>query len=254
MRARRLLSMLLALTACGAPATLDLRGEDVFPRYLVGRSSGTLTIDGRLSDDAWRCVPTTGPFEDGARSGAPFGSGARRVGGRLWVEARLLFDDERIVVAARIAAPLPGGANERVFAASAPGHAFGIVLDPGSGSVTEIVVRPAGGLTVRQAGPTGHEPHLVDHIPVELGTDLTRLTRVASEGGTPLPEWSFELGVPFAALGQGGTQPRAGDEWRANFWCCAELEGEVVCWAPSNGADPLDGRLGWLDFLDGPLP
>lgn len=238
----------VAMTACatawtppaGAPTPQAVRHA---PLRLECRWTATPpTLDGRLDDDAWRAAEWSGDFGDiqGPALPAP----------RRRTRAALLWDDDRLYVAASLRDPHVHGTLRQRDQVVFHDDDFEVFLDPDGdgreyyeleinalGTVFDLYLRRS----YRAGGPADHGWNAVGERAAIAVQGTLDDARDLDEG------WTLEWAIPWTALvppaahgegdgerARGGRPPRAGETWRVNF--------SRVQWAHDREDGVRDGR------------
>ena len=224
---------------------LSLSAQPVYDCY---RASGTIKIDGRVTDAEWsEALPCTA-FRDirGDGYAAP----------KYLTTLRMLWDDENLYVSAVLEEPDVKGSVSSRDDIVYHDNDFEVFLNPygderlyyeleinSLGTVMDLLMEKP----YSQGGTymmTWDFPGLVTAVRVD-GT--------LNRAGDTDRGWSVEMKIPFAGLSRGGEDPLKSRIWRANFsrveWLTKPEENWV--WAPTGVVDihhPL--RWGYLRFID----
>ncbi len=216
---------LLWLAACGAVprAAPGRRGQAVAEpsiewdprRYVCYRAFGTLKLDGRLDDAAWKAAPSSWDFVDILGGGAP--------APRYRTRVKMLWDDEFFYVGAELEEPHVWATLTQRDSVIFHDNDFEVFLDPNGDTheYFELEVNAFAtewdlflGRPYRDGGPPLHQ------------WDIPGLKTAVSIDGTindPSDRdtgWSVEIAIPWVALRQGARRPvppKSGDQWRVNF-------------------------------------
>jgi hypothetical protein len=190
--------------------------SDAHPRgYVCHLKTGSLQIDGRLDDVAWKDVPWTDRFVDIEGAGKPAPALSTRV--------KMLWDAQYFYVAAELIEPHLWATLTEHDAVIFHDNDFEVFIDPNGDN---------------------HEYYEFEINALGTGWDLF-LPRPYKDGGKPLNSWeipglqsavhldgtlndprdtdrswSVELAFPWKVLGETARRPappRDGDQWRVNF-------------------------------------
>ncbi|MBX3268937.1 MAG: carbohydrate-binding family 9-like protein [Sandaracinaceae bacterium] len=241
----------LELPVAGGPSAARAPTEEGAPEPPVVRPPPTIraaraegiTIDGNASEPAWAQAQETSAFVN-TLTGGP---------AELEATARVLWDDEALYVAWRIADDFVANDLTGRDAHLWEQDAFEIMLDPsGQGrGYYELQVSPTGALfdtrydSRRQPQPFGH----VDWSPevrVAVSVDGRANDDAADRG------WGGEIRIPWAQLGQGVQAPSGGQTWRMNFYVMDKRQGGALRsagWSPTLVGDfHVPDRFGRVTF------
>lgn len=227
----------------GAAAPAEL------PHYDCFRTSGPITIDGRLDEGTWSAVPTF-PLVLWNGAGKPKRSTTVQA---AWDEANLYLayriqDDSILCTMRERDAPLwneevveffvdPGGKLDAYF--EIEWNALGAVVDL---VIIHAPINPANGPGALAWDARGmRHAVLVDG---EIGE------------GRKAKGWQVEIALPLNLMVHSrNTPPKDGDTWRANFFRIERSDPEVeyTCWSPVLGKTVSyhrPERFGYLRFRD----
>ena len=238
MRARPLLA-LLALLGCrrDPPVPQQDLSDGAIPSLRAPRvRDDEVTLDGRITEPAWRRAGRTLGFVHP-------GTGAPVPGSKVNAEAWVLWTETRLLVAARVwdARPVAG------FAATETDphvweRATGVELmlqpgDPGDNrDYYELQVAFGGALWATRFDDY-NQPITRDRSgALRFGhQEWSPAVRSAqrAEGGM----YEVEFSIPWADLagGRAPTPPRAGDVWRANLYSFRDGQRDALAWSPLLG-------------------
>jgi hypothetical protein len=218
----------LAAPAASAPA-----GADHVAR--AERASGTISLDGRLDEPAWRAAPVAAGFrqrdpDQGQPATEP-------------TELRLLFDDHALYVGARLADGEPGAIARQLSRRDAPAEAdtFTLYLDPHRDRRTGVV------LQVSAAGVQRDAAIYDDNFEDDTWDAVWESAVGVDDGG-----WSVEMRVPFSQL-RFPTTP--GHAWGVNARRVVHRKNESS-WlelVPKNESG-LASRMAGLEGIEGIEP
>jgi len=183
--------------------------------YTVPRSSGTLTIDGRLGDAAWARARWTAPFTDI--------EGSLRPAPRFRTRVKMLWDDQYWYIAAQLEEPDLWATIRERDAVIFRDNDFEIFIDPSGTAHRYFEVEMNQLATVwdlflaRPYREGGHADNSwnIDGLRIAVALDGTLNDPRDRDRG-----WTVELAIPwraFADSGRNTVPPRAGAEWRVNF-------------------------------------
>ncbi|MBP7276068.1 MAG: carbohydrate-binding family 9-like protein [Kiritimatiellae bacterium] len=185
------------------------------PRYVCGRASGPMTVDGRLDEPAWARAPWTADFVDIQGHGHP--------APRHRTRAKMLWDDEYFYIAAELDEPHLWGTLTERDAIVYFDNDFEVFLDP-SGSThnyAEIEINALN--TVWDLMIT--RPYR-DHGRALHGWNIPGLrTAIGLRGTVNDPSdtdegWTVEIAIPWAGLKDIAPDlipPKPGHIWSVNF-------------------------------------
>ncbi len=217
-------------------------------RYLVRRTTGKITMDGKGDEPDWKTAPTTGPFPSSLKGEPQLPR----------TEARLLWDDKYLYV-------LFTAADDDVWAqVKKPDdlkmwteQVFEVYLDAdGNGAeYIELQVNPRGVIFDAYLPRPGQVQ--VDWSSGLIAKVLVRGT--LNKRGDKDQGWQAELAIPLAAA-RGRSKaaltlpPAVGQVWRANlFTTDRPAQGALKAWAWSPPRRPTfhaPDRFGELVFAD----
>jgi hypothetical protein len=213
-------AMLVALTAlclpCAALAqALGPQGSIVPKHYVCYRTSGALTVDGKLDEASWIRAPWTEYFVDI--------QGDLKPGPRFQTRAKMLWDDEFFYIGADMEEPhLWATVAERDVPVYNE-HDFEVFIDP-DGDTHQYYELEMNALNTvwdlmslaphRDGGPM---VNAWDIAGLETAVHLRGTLNLNSDvdGG-----WSAELALPWRVLREcahRAAPPASGDQWRVNF-------------------------------------
>ncbi len=202
-------------TRVGGRLVLYRLADEPERRYACNRAAAPPRVDGRIDEPAWDAADWTGPFVDI--------EGEERHRPHLLTRAKMLWDDERLYVAAMLREPHVWGSIALRDEVVWRDNDFEVFIDPGGdgrdyfeievnalGTVFDLMLdRPyLDGGAARAAWDARGMLHAV-HVDGTLNDprDLDR-------------GWSLEIAIPWAALAGesgGGLRPLAGESLRVNF-------------------------------------
>ena len=214
--------LLTCLAACApagsrrlSPETNDRRLAPPPRTYLAPRSTGAITVDGRLDEPAWSRARWTESFTDI--------EGAIRPEPRFRTRVRMMWDDRYWYVAARMAEPDLWATIRDRDAVIFRDNDFELFVDPSGSARRYFEVEMNQFATVwdlflakpyREGGHADNSWNIDDlRIAVKLDGTLND-PRDRDKG------WTVELAIPWAAFTDSGRNvvpPRTGDQWRVNF-------------------------------------
>ena len=211
-----------------APAPADIYAP---PRhYVCCRSSGPITIDGRLDEAAWSAAPWTEDFIDieGTRQPAP----------RFRTRAKMLWDDRYLYIAAQLEEPHVWATLTEHDSVIFHDNDFELFIDPDGDNHNyaefEINALNTGWDLLlkkpyRDGGPADNSWE-IPGLKTAVYVDGTLNNGADEDHG-----WSVEIALPWEVLGKLSDQPappRDGDQWRVNFsrveWRTDAVDGKYV--------------------------
>lgn len=199
--------------------------------YVCYRTSGPITIDGRMDEPAWNDAPWTNSFVDLQGSLNPLP--------RFDTRVKMLWDDEYFYVSALLEEPHVWGTlvfHDQVICIE---NDFEIFIDPNSDSheYYEIELGPLNTIWDLYLN-TGYKD--IGHTPTQALPDCVwningMKTAVWVDGTINDPRdidkgWSVEFAIPWSELAQTAYRPSPplnGDTWRMNFYR-AEFNHEIT--------------------------
>jgi len=213
----RILLKMTGLAVAGA--LTGLSGPPAAPapplRYVCRRAAGSITIDGRADEPAWRKAAWTADFVDI--------EGPVKPKPRFRTRAKMLWDDRYFYVAAELEEPHVWGTLTQHDAVICMDNDFEVFIDP-DGNAADYYEFEMNALN------TGWDLFLPkayrDGGKADNGWEIPGLkTAVHIDGTLNNPAdtdrgWSVEIAIPWAALRAHANRPvppRANDEWRVNF-------------------------------------
>jgi hypothetical protein len=214
---RLLLPGLLSAIAFGAEATPKT--------YDCPRASGTIEIDGRLDDAAWKAATWTGHFVDI--------EGDRKPQPRFRTRAKMLWDDKFFYVAAEMEEPHVWGTLTKHDSVIFHDNDFEVFIDP-NGDTLEYYEFEINALNTgwdlfldkpyRQGGRARNDWEIPG---LRTAVHIQGTLNDASDRDRG---WTVEIAFPWKALGEfahKSAPPKPGEEWRINF-SRVEWQHEVV--------------------------
>ena len=211
-----LVLLLAAIAAAGPPADADLLAPFPHPAgYACPRAAGPITVDGDLSDPAWRAAPWTADFADI--------EGDKRPKPRHRTRAKMLWDDEAMYFAAELDEPHVWATLTAHDAVVFADNDFELFLDPdgdnhlyaelelNARNTTWDLLLPKpykdGGRAVNAWEISGLKTAVTVHGTLNDPRDVDR-------------GWTVEVRWPWAGLKEltaASVPPKPGDRWRVNF-------------------------------------
>nr|NIP78535.1 carbohydrate binding family 9 domain-containing protein [Gemmatimonadota bacterium]NIQ58604.1 carbohydrate binding family 9 domain-containing protein [Gemmatimonadota bacterium]NIU78794.1 hypothetical protein [Gammaproteobacteria bacterium]NIX43453.1 hypothetical protein [Gemmatimonadota bacterium]NIY07629.1 hypothetical protein [Gemmatimonadota bacterium] len=236
LRAAATLLLLLLVPVSGAGAQNGGSGSPAPPAARAAMVDGTITVDGRLDEAAWRRVePATGFRQYQPDEGAP---------ASYPTEVRVLYDDQALYIGARMAQPggvvAPLARRDQLLDASGNNGSFNslttdkliVRLDPYHNHLDDawFEVNPAGVRGDQFNGDPSWDP-IWDSA-----------ARTDSLG------WTAELRIPFSQL---RFSPDSVQTWGLQIWRYIDARNEQVMWSfrPRDAASG-PAFYGHLDGLD----
>jgi hypothetical protein len=213
---------------------------------------GSIKIDGKLDESAWKSSPSSAPFVDP-------GSGKPDAKSTVQASTHVLWDDERIYFGIKVfdrnpSTPFSRDDVDPHVWASASG--VEIMLQPGDFSDNRDYFE----VQVDSVGAVWDTRFDDYNRPITGGPDdatkrfghqewLSRIERATSvEPGS----YTVEASIPFAALmtSRVSAAPSAGAVWRANFYSFRDGQAAALAWSPILGQGNFHktSRFGRLSF------
>jgi len=201
----------LLAAACGVA-----RGAEPPPkRYDCVRAPGTIRVDGKLSEPAWRRAAWTDDFADI--------EGDRKPKPRFRTRVRMLWDDDHFYVGAEMEEPHVWATLTRHDSVIFHDNDFEVFIDPNGDTLEyyefEINALNTGwDLFLNKPYRHGGKARNEWEIP-----GLRTAVRIDGTLNNPRDRdrgWSLEIAFPWKALAEFARQPsppRDGDVWRVNF-------------------------------------
>jgi thiamine biosynthesis lipoprotein ApbE len=222
--------------------TADFEALPFAPRhYIAFHAASPITIDGKLSDQAWNVAPWTDTFVDI--------EGDRRPQPRYRTRAKMLWDDDWFYIAGEMEEPDVWGTLTERDSVIFRDNDFEVFIDPDGDTHAyyELEVNALG---------TPWDLMLIrpyrDGGPAVNGWDIDGLqTRVEVKGsinrsGDRDDGWTIELALPWKILKEaapGQRRPASGDRWRINFsrveWQTDVRDGKYTKRNKPGSTDPL---------------
>lgn len=246
-----LVALLLLSSGCRRAPGFDEpfvdRSDGRLPELAVRSvAPGSIVIDGKLDEPAWRTAESTGMFV------SP-GDGRPVPTSRVNARARVLWDAERLHVGVIVwdaAASSPFGRDDVDPHVWAKASGIEIMLQPGdrgdNRDYFEVQVDVAGAVWDTRfddynqpvgGGRFGHQ---------DWKSDVQRAV------GRERDRYVVELSLPFHALRTSThpSPPAAGDVWRCNFYSFRDGQGDALAWSPLLGQGNFHraSRFGRLRF------
>ncbi|MEX0748084.1 MAG: sugar-binding protein, partial [Rhodothermales bacterium] len=231
------------------------------PQYVVYRTLGTVTIDGRLDEPDWNAAAWTSEFVDIEGGDAP----------RLRTMAKVLWDDQALYVAAWLEEPDVWATLTQRDAAIYQDNAFEVFVDPDGDTHNYyeieinaletvwdlILIRP-----FRDGGPS-LSAWDIKGLQARVHVDGTLNNHADTDNG-----WTVEMALPWAVLREaapGRRPPRNREQWRLNFarsqWSADVVDDDYRkavgkpadwwVWSPQGAVDMhRPERFGYVQFTD----
>jgi hypothetical protein len=217
------------------------------PRYEVARVTAPLTIDGQLTEKAWKEAAEAGPFLNN-RDGTP---------SKITTQVRILYDDTYLYFAFR-------AVDKNIWATMKVRdehlwleEVVEVFLQPSSKipNYIELEVNPLGTMLdiylLDTRKPLHYESWNSEKLRWAVHVDGT------VDGKDGDREWTCEIALPFEeAVTAANLPPKPGDRWRMNLYR-VERHPEVVevAWSPTLQDDfHVLSRLGEIVFTDRRVP
>ncbi len=200
-------ALLLPLSVLGCAATPK--------HYACPRAAGTIVIDGRLDEPAWRAAAFTDPFIDI--------EGKHKPRPRFTTTVRMLWDDDHLYVGAELQEPHVWATLTEHDQIVFHDNDFEVFIDPDGDTrqYYEIEVNALNTIfdlflvkTYIDGGPALHDWDLDG---LETAVDIQGTLNDPTDTDTG---WTVEMALPWAGLKppEGApAPPRPGDVWRINF-------------------------------------
>jgi hypothetical protein len=205
-------------TSPEGPSGTDLGslGDNPYPRrYDSRRTTGPITIDGRLDEPDWADAPWTDPFIDIEGEGKPQP--------RHETRAKMLWDDEYFYIAARLVEPHVWATYDRRDMIVFHENDFEIFIDPNGDTreYYEIEVNALGTIfdlfLVKRYLDGGPALHAWDAAGMKHAVHIEGTLNDPSDTDDA---WYVEFALPWSTLKEAAhvpAPPNAGDAWRVNF-------------------------------------
>ncbi len=209
-----LILLALALLASGNPEAIR-PGPWPPHTYACVRASSTVTVDGRLDDDAWAMAAWTSTFSDI--------EGDHRPQPRFRTRAKMLWDDKYFYIAAEMEEPHLWATLRERDSVIYHDNDFEVFIDPDGDShlYTEIELNAFNTvwdlLLIKPYRDGGPAIHAWDIPGLKTAVHLDGTVNNATDLDTG---WSVEIAIPFAVLAEttpSKCPPAEGDRWRVNF-------------------------------------
>ena len=203
------------------------------------------TIDGILTDAAWRLADTTGPFVE-TRGGGP---------ASVEASAKVLWDDRYLYVAVAVRDDLLMASDTDRDAHLWRQDCVELMIAPrpDASGYFEIEVSPRGVVfdtrydSIRSPAPFGH-------VDWDSGIRAAAKPRGEIDDDEPDGGYNVEMAIPWQAFSPGGAEarpPALGDEWRVNLYVLdlGRHGQRAAAWSPLGVGDfHVPGRFGSLTF------
>ncbi len=216
---------------CFSNVWAQLQLLDQFPKtYVAYRTTGELTMDGRLDEDDWQSIPWTDDFVDieGDKRPAPL----------YRSRVKMLWDDDYLYIAAELEEPHIWATYTERNSVIFHENNFEIFIDPSGDTHTyyEYEVNALGtewDLLLTKPYRNGGIPVSAWHITgLRKGIHLKGTINDPSDIDTL---WRVELAFPWGILSEcapGRRRPEPSEQWRINFsrvrWRLDVVDGEYV--------------------------
>ena len=207
---------LVAGDAAGSKSPHDQAPAEQLPRrYVCRKTSQTITIDGRLDEQAWKDANWTIPFIDIQGSHMPVP--------RFHTQAAMRWDDQNFYVAARLEEPHVWASLTEHDQIVFHDNDFELFIDPDGDreNYYEIEINALGTIfdlllerTYIDGGPARHEWQLAG---MQSAVHVDGTINDASDIDIG---WTVEFALPWKSLAEHAdtpSPPRPGDTWRVNF-------------------------------------
>ena len=228
------------------PGRSTSRAQEL-PRYEVARVTSPLTIDGQLTERAWKEAAEVGPFvnnRDGKQS-------------KLSTQARVLYDDNYLYFAFR-------AVDKNIWATMKKRdehlwleEVVEVFLQPNAKipNYIELEVNPLGTMLdiylLDTRKPLHYESWNSEKLRWAVHVDGT------VDGKDGDREWTCEIALPLEdAVTAVNLPPKPGDRWRMNLYRVERRPEEAeVAWSPTLQDDfHVLSRLGEITFTDRTVP
>jgi hypothetical protein len=217
----RIFILLSLFTFVVSEAAVDAKPKE----YVCHRTSGKITIDGRLDEASWRKAPPTGDFLDI--------EGDIKPRPRFKTRVKMLWDDRYFYIAAEMEEPHVWGTLTKRDSVIFHDNDFEVFIDP-NGDRNEYYELEINALNTvwdlflpkpyRDGGKADNSWD-IEGLKTAVHVDGTLNNPVDRDRG-----WSVEMAIPWTALAayaHRAAPPNDGDEWRVNF-SRVEWQHEVV--------------------------
>ncbi len=208
---------------------VDFEALPFAPRHtVVYRTATRLKIDGKIDEPAWRASEPSTPFVD-IQGEIPV---------PLRTRMRMLWDDERLYVAAELEEPDVWATLKQRDSVIFRDNDFELFLDPDGDTHAyyELEVNAFGTpwdlLLIQPYRDGGPAVHGWDIAGLEVGVDVRGTLNTP---GDKDEAWTVEIAMPWSILREAAAQhraPRAGEQWRVNFsrvqWDTTARDGTYV--------------------------
>ena len=186
-------------------------------QYVCYRTPDPLTIDGRLTEAAWRQAPPTGTFVDI--------EGALRPAPKHETRAWMLWDDDYFYVAARLDEPHLWATLTERDAVIFQDDDFEVFIDPdGDGhNYYEFEINALNtvwDLLLLRPYRVDGRAKVLDNWDINGLRSGVHLAGSLNDPSDTDEYWTVEIAFPWSALGELAdtpTPPRDGDQWRVGF-------------------------------------
>jgi hypothetical protein len=203
------------------------------PKLVVTRAERPPSIDGVLSDPAWRSAHSTGPFVDTRGEGrAPF-----------YASAKMLWDERYLYVAVEVKDDLLMASDTQHDAHLWKQDCVELMIAPGrsGASYFEIEVSPRG-VVFDTRFDSRRAPAPFGYVSWDSRIEVASKPRGQIDDDQPDGGYDLEMALPWQAFSAGGgnaPRPVIGDEWRANLYVLDRtLNGQQgAAWSPPGIAD-----------------
>jgi cellulose/xylan binding protein with CBM9 domain len=206
----------LASCAASQPSPSATPGLVVAPlSYAAHHASGPVTVDGRLTEPAWRDAAWTTDFVDI--------EGALRPRPRFRTRVKMLWDDQYWYVAAELTEPDLWATIRERDAVIFRDNDFEIFVDPSGTAHRYFEIEMNQLATVWDLflpKPYSEGGHAVNEWNISGLKIAVALNGTINHPGDRDRGWTVELAIPWAAFADSGhnvVPPHTGSQWRLNF-------------------------------------
>ena len=216
----RALGLVLVLFAAVVPAPSDAARRQTRalpdPRgYVCLRAGSPVTVDGALTDLAWRDAPWSDRFVDI--------EGDRRPVPALDTRVKMLWDDTFFYIGADLVEPHVWATLTAHDSVIFHDNDFEVFIDPNGDNheYYEFEINALGtGWDLLLPKPYKDDGKAVNGWEIHGLKSAVAIAGTLNDSRDTDRGWSVELAIPWAALGELArrpTPPRDGDQWRVNF-------------------------------------
>jgi hypothetical protein len=218
--------------------TLPVIGGAELPRLVARRTTGTITIDGKLDEDDWKQAQTSPPFVQTMTGGK----------GEFAAGVRVLYDATHLYVGYEVQDAYLKCTFQKNDEHLWEQDAVELMVDPDGDAKNyfEVQVSPSG-LVFDTRYDSRRQPRPFGVMTWSSEANAKVLLRGKLNDSAADQGYSVELAIPWTAFAAGPTPakpPAAGDVWRMNFFVMDALEQgqRAVGWSP-----PLIGDFHTLE-------